>query len=100
VWLYSFCAFCLFACVSALYPSVSRDAGACRPSHAVYLTHTHTHKQVAEALKYLHNIYTSIDRATIDLTERSLDLLVEMADGCFSNQAVMFDNKGKHEAHT
>jgi hypothetical protein len=54
---------------------------------------------VAEALKYLHNIYTSIDRATIDLTERSLDLLVEMADGCFSNQAVMFDNKGKHEAH-
>ena len=42
----------------------------------------------------MHAIYLSIDHSIIDLLERNLDLLVEMADGCFANQTVIFDNTG------
>ena len=52
-------------------------------------------EQVAESLRYLHSIYLSIDHATMDLMERNLDLLIEMAEGNPANQVVLFDNKGK-----
>ena len=75
-------------------PHIAAGIATSRPRARDRSGGSHRGPQVQEALKYLHAIYTSIDRATIDLTERNLDLLVEMADGSYTNQMVIFENKG------